>query len=240
MKVYIGPYKNWFGPYQLAELLCFWVKNEKDEDGFKSKPDWVHNFGEWLAYGSAKKPETFSLGKDPREPTLLYKFLLWLEEKRTRKVYIKIDKYDTWSMDRTLGMLVLPMLKQLRATKHGAPLVDDEDVPEELRSTSAEPKENEWDTDSNHFKRWDWIMDEMIWAFEQLNDENHDNKFYTGEYDLRSEPCEWDEKGKPKLYKMVEGPNHTAVFDIEGSKKHEERIQRGLVFFGKYYRSLWD
>ena len=24
MKVKIGPYKNWFGPYQLAEKILFW------------------------------------------------------------------------------------------------------------------------------------------------------------------------------------------------------------------------
>ena len=39
MKVKIGTYTNWFGPYQLAELLCFWVKDVKDESGMKSKPD---------------------------------------------------------------------------------------------------------------------------------------------------------------------------------------------------------
>jgi hypothetical protein len=58
------------------------------------------------------------------------------------------------------------MLKQLKETKHGAPFVDDEDVPEELKSTSAPPKKDDWDVDDNHFKRWDYVMDEMIYAFE--------------------------------------------------------------------------
>ena len=31
MKVHIGPYKNWIGPYQLADALCFWVKEVEDE-----------------------------------------------------------------------------------------------------------------------------------------------------------------------------------------------------------------
>jgi acetylornithine/succinyldiaminopimelate/putrescine aminotransferase len=43
------------------------------------------------------------------------------------------------------------MLKQLQETKHGAPLVDDEDVPEHLRSTTAPPRENEWDVDGNQY-----------------------------------------------------------------------------------------
>ena len=63
-----------------------------------------------------------------------------------RKIVIHIDDYDTWSMDHTLAPIIAPMLKQLKATKHGAPFVDDEDVPEHLRSTNAKPKENKWDT----------------------------------------------------------------------------------------------
>ena len=49
MKVYIGPYKNWVGPYQIAEALCFWAKPVKDEYNFKRIPDWLHNFGTWLS-----------------------------------------------------------------------------------------------------------------------------------------------------------------------------------------------
>jgi len=81
-------------------------------------------------------------------------------------VEVQIDPWDTWSMDHTLAYIVLPMLRQLKATKHGAPNVDDDDVPEQLRSTSAPPKDNEWDTDKFHFDRWDWVLEEMIYAFD--------------------------------------------------------------------------
>lgn len=244
MKVYIGPYKSWLGPYQLAEKLCFWAKKEKDEHGFPKTPDWVHNFGEWLAHGDIEpeptKENPKSLFNKKRKTTLLYRFLIWLESKRSRSIYIKIDKYDTWSMDSTLSMIILPMLKQLKETKHGSHMVDDEDVPDEIKSTSAPPRENEWDSDDNLHKRWDYVLDEMIWAFEQLNDDTWENQYHTGERDLQSEVCEWDENGKPKLYRMIEGPNHTSKFDSEGHKKHNDRINRGLVLFGKYYRGLWD
>ena len=124
MKVYIGPYKSWFGPYQLAEKLCFWAKKEKDEHGFPKTPDWVHNFGEWLAYGDVKPEPTEenprNIFDDKRKKTLLCKFLSWLDSKKTRSIYIKIDRYDTWSMDSTLSMIILPMLKQLKETKHAS------------------------------------------------------------------------------------------------------------------------
>ena len=121
MKIYIGPYTNWVGPYQIAEMLCFWVKKVPDECGFPRKPDWVHDFGTWLAEDRN--------GND----SWLTKLCQKIEDYKKRKIKIRIDKYDTWSMDHTLGMIILPMLKQLRDTKHGSPLVDSKDVPEELR-----------------------------------------------------------------------------------------------------------
>ena len=83
---------------------------------------------------------------------------------------ITIHSWDTWSMDHTLSYIIVPMLQQLQETKHGAPNTDDEDVPEKLRSTSAPKKENDWNTDANHFRRWDWIINEMIWAFTYKRD----------------------------------------------------------------------
>ena len=77
-------------------------------------------------------------------------------KKGEQKISVHIDPWDTWSMDRTLALIVHPMLKQLHKTNHGAPCTDDDDVPEHLRSTNAKPKKNDWDTDSNHFKRWNW------------------------------------------------------------------------------------
>jgi len=238
MKIYIGPYKNWVGPYQLAEKILFWIDKDKDER--------VHNFGEWLAHGSVEPEPKFGTGADilsrkERPNTVLYRFLLWIESKRKRKVKICIDPYDTWGMDSTLSMIILPMLKQLQETKHGAPYVEDEDVPEHLRSTIAEPKENEWDTDGNHFLRWDWVMDELIWTFTQLHpDTDWEDQYRSGEYDLHSVPCEWDEAGEPTLYEMKDGPNHTAKIDYDGMKAHQDRINNGLRLFGRYYQGLWD
>ena len=231
MKVKIGPYKNWFGPYQIAEKLCFWARKETDEYGIKHTADWVHNFGTWLAGGEKKE-------------SLLHKFCLWVESKRKRKIQVHIDRWDTWSMDHTLAYIILPMLKQLKATKHGAPYVDDQDVPEHLRSTAALPKENEWDTDSNHFLRWDWVLDEMIFAFECELDDSWENAFRKGEMDLVWKPV--DREGNPvpeaeaKLFQMDDGPNHTYECDYEGMKVVQDRIQNGFRLFGQYYQALWD
>ena len=231
MKVKIGPYKNWIGPYQIAEALCFWVKKEKDEYGFPKTKAWVHNFGEWLAGGEDKD-------------SWLQRACIWIESKRTRTIRVKIDRWDTWSMDHTLSYIVLPMLKQLKTSQHGAPFTDDEDVPEHLRSTAAEPKENEYDTDSNHFLRWDWIMDEMIFAFECELDDSWEDTFRSGVMDTIWVPVDRDGNTVPKedakLFQMSDGPNHTYMCDYEGMKVVQARISNGFRLFGKYYQGLWD
>jgi len=145
MKVYIGPYANQIGPYQIAEKILFW--KDKYED------DSVHEFGKWLAEN-----------KDGNE-SLLSKLCAKFYTIQKRKVKVKIDYYDTWSADNTLSIIIHPLLLKLKEVNHGAPInLDDEDVPEDIRSTSAPPKENEWDTDDFLFARWEYIIDEMIWA----------------------------------------------------------------------------
>jgi len=224
MKVKIGPYKNWVGPFQIAEFLCFWARKEKDEYGYGHTADWVHNFGEWLSGGE-------------KEDSWLMKLCVWIESRRQRTIKVRIDPCDTWSMNTTLAYIILPMLKQLNESKQGAPCTDDEDVPEALRSTNAGPKENEWDTDDLFFKRWDWIMSEMIFAFEHKIDDSWEEKFYTGEWDMKTVPVEHNGQ---ELYTWEPGPDHTYTCDREGLKAVHDRIQNGFRLFGKYYQNLWD
>ncbi len=241
MKVKIGKYTDWIGPYQIAEKLCFWVKDVPDEHGFPRKPDWVHKFGELLAYGRIKpEPEVgdiTSLFDEERKMTLLYKFLVWIQRNQKRKEYIHIDHWDTWSMDHTLGLIALPMLKQLSETKQGAPDVDMEDVPEELRRSEEETEQyKNGKTDDNHFKRWDWIMNEMIFAFETNNGDltEWEDQFQAGNMDIQ-----W-KKLEDGMSEMVHGPEHTSEIDWEGRRAFQARITNGFRLFGKYYENLWD
>jgi hypothetical protein len=138
MKVYIGPYLDWWGPYQIADLLRYVGVSEER----------CNVIGERLA------------------STRLRGLCEWIWERRKRKVRVRIDPYDVYSMDSTLALIILPMLRMLKDNKNGAPYTDDEDAPEHLRSTT--PREPDWGTDSNIHKRWDWIMGEMVFAFEEV------------------------------------------------------------------------
>ena len=150
-------------------------------------------------------------------------------------------------MDHSLAHIIAPMLKQLQATKHGAPNVDDEDVPEELKATSApelsEEDKNCGSPDANHFKRWDWVLNEMIWAFEQHN-EDWEAQFSAGEIDHVMTPIDKNDNEVAKedadYFRMDHGPNHTYEVDWDARKAYGERIQNGFRLFGKYYQNLWD
>lgn len=201
MKVYLSNYRNhWLSPYTIIEKIVFWREIDYDEPMVKR---WANILGPFS--------ETLQKVLDFVHPQIRY---------------VKIDKYDTWNMDRSLSYIILPMLKQLKETKHGAPWTDDEDVPEELRSTSAPPKKNEWDIDDNHFKRWDWILDEMIWAFEQQASDDDTSQFWDySEVDNASSLMEQAKKAK---------------FDRDGLTEHESRKANGFRLFGRYYSCLWD
>ena len=151
---------------------------------------------------------------------------IWFD-RRTQKVSVKIDRWDTWSMDHTLAPIILPMLVQLRASKHGAPIVDDSDVPKELHMTKKEKAafNKDGSTTDKFFKRWDWIMDEMIWAFEQKNRDRWEEDYY-GPY------IEGEGGG------ILGG--HFEWTDDEGRQKHQERMSNGFRLFGKYFENLWD
>jgi hypothetical protein len=132
------------------------------------------------------------------------KYNYWLDRlfgwNPKQKISVRIDKHDTWSMDHTLAHIILPMLVQLKENNHGYP------------SGLTE-------------KKWDDIMDEMIWAFEQKLRDNWEDDYY-GPY-IESED-------KRELFGRFEW------VDDEGRQKHQERMTNGFKLFGKYYENLWD
>ena len=237
MKIYTSKYRNhWISPYTMLDYVFFWtdwskcardnsIRSLEEESKYVERPEWCERWSDRL--------------------TPISLTVQWVLDRIHPEIkYVKIDYWDTWSMDHTLSPIILPMLKQLKEKKHGAPFVDDEDVPEELKSTSAPPKENEWDTDANHFLRWDYVMDEMIFAFNCKVDDSWEDEFRSGEHDLLWVPVDKDgnevPKGEHKYYQMKDGPKNTYKCDYDGMRVVEARIQNGFRLFGKYYQGLWD
>ena len=220
MKVYKSCYRShWISPLTIVERVFFWTPWSRqgrihlvvEDKDFVETPAWAERLADVI--------EPFS------------RALKWFLDLIHPQInVVKIDPWDTWSMDHTLADIILPMLKQLNETKHGAPFTDDEDVPEYLRSHMAQPKEYEWDTDSLHFARWDWILAEMIWAFEQKTADDAEGQFF-----------DHSECGSTEL--MLKDPNEyfkKSKYDKVGHEAWSKRKANGFRLFGKYYEALWD
>lgn len=139
MLVRIGPYRKYIGIYQLTgKLSVFGVPFEKCTE-----------IGDYLA-----------------KHNFINVVFKWFNNFE-RRFQIRIDPYDTFNLDDTMARIILPLLQQLKTTKQGSPYVDQFDVPSYLRDTPAEQQayRNSGITNNKFFKRWDWVLEEIIFAF---------------------------------------------------------------------------
>lgn len=198
MKVYIGPYpKGRFTTFRLFQAYLTWKypdKNwwdveEKDYTKIDRVVEWLHNFTD----------------------DVLLAPLTWLFRKEKQKIKVRIDHYDTWSADTTLAHIIHPLLKKME--KHGTPWTDREDAPSDAKYDNKKDAED-YDVGYNE-DRWQYILGEMIYAFEMIKE---------GKWDL-------------EIYDKHGGWTDEAFTE---RNKIQDRIKNGLRLFGKYYQSLWD
>lgn len=179
MRVYIGPYKTWWGPYQIADLLQYiGVSDERcDRIGCWLADTWLNDLCQWFHKKYGERKET-----------------------------IRIDNYDVWDLDYTLALIIYPSLIKLKEAKAGTPYTDVEDAPQ---------FPNESYTSGHNDERWQYILDEMIFAFKCDLDDNWDMEIYEKAGDT------WTPEA------------------LEERRKIRERIENGHRLFGKYYNQLW-
>lgn len=157
MKIKIGEYLNFWGPYQIIELLTHvGVSEDTCHRWAENSPEWFTNLCEWI------------------------------HSKRHRKIKVHIDKWDTWSMDSTLACIILPMLIQLKDKKHGSPgsLEEFSQTSNSAQHCFDFYEEDDavaWQKGADH---WDVIMDKMIYSFGEI-DKDDEPTFWInkGEYD---------------------------------------------------------
>jgi len=137
-----------------------------------------------------------------------------------QKIRVHVDPWDSWNADHTLALVILPVLEQLRDTSHGYFIVDPKDVPKNLRPSKKQIAHNKKTgmEDDKALDRYEWVMNEMIFAFRcKVSDDWEDEFFYFGDDML-----------------------DVKLVDPEGLDAKYKRIQNGFELFGKYYNALWD
>ena len=212
MKVNIGPYLSWWGPYQIADLLRHFGVND----------DRRHRIGERLS------------------KTWVNTVCEWIHSKRKRTIKIRIDAYDSWSADSTLALIAAPLLEQLKATNHGIPgrLYECDEFDREktrfykevigrdyMADAVTDPVQDEKDR-LRCEEIWNEIQDEIIFALKELNNDDGETQFYSKDFGMNV-----GEGGVVAFRGEV---------DHEGLAAYHKRINNGLVLFGRYFRNLWD
>jgi hypothetical protein len=233
MKATIGKHVHWFNTQRIERRYFEWRHK---------KYVWEVNENEhdWLDRTVMKLLDAWQ--------TVLHYTINQIQSRRKQKIKVRVDPWDSWSADATLSHVILPVLEQLRDTKHGAPFVDLEDVPQELRDDKLTKKQKEnGEVGDKHFERWDYVLDEMIWSFREIANGNPgEEEFFSGKSDFTWTKVDvhgnevGDDHDGMIYYRMDKGPNDTREIDQEGLAAYRERVQFGTRMFGKYFESLWD
>ena len=228
MRVNIGPYKSDISPVSRWEKSYEMWRSDKyylDEDDYT-----------WY--------DKIVMGFFDRLSDLVLPINRWANN-RKRKIKVHVDYYDIWSADHTLAMIIAPTLRKLKEHKHGCAHVDNEDVPEDLHFSVVDKQKLEYDgsIDSKYEQRWEYVLNEMIWAFEQHAKEGGgDDQFHHNidQLDMVFTPVE-GMKASSLSFNHQKDPNKPAYWiDTEGKQKHHDRMKNGVRLFAKYYEAPWD
>lgn len=122
---------------------------------------------------------------------------------------------DTWGFYDYLANVIVGGLKHLKKTKHGIPT-----------TFCCDDKGNEipWE---EGLKKWDVALDEMIWAFEMIANDNVEMFI--------------SDKKNPDKHLLADSkfakeyPEHHLM-----TKEEDERMQKGMKLFIENFQSLWD
>ena len=156
---------------------------------------------------------------------ILNKTINPFNEWRGQKIRVHVDEHDVWSADVTIAHMALPLLEKLRDEKHGYPLIDPKEIeglPRELKPKKKDLEEYSKSgmPDPKAEDRWNWVLNEMIFAMQCITDDSWEDEFFapSDPNDMMTMRC----------------------IDKEGYDNTHKRINRGLKFFGIWFRSLWD
>jgi hypothetical protein len=86
--------------------------------------------------------------------------------------YVRIDDGDAYSMAWTLSKIITPMLRVLQRNKHGVPGVFASDIgTHDMQGVFAFIDDDECERAlKSGGERWNAVLDEMIWAFQAVQD----------------------------------------------------------------------
>jgi len=148
---------------------------------------------------------------------------------------IEIEEKELWNLDSTLADIIHQYLVAFKKSERLGVLYSHMF---EEPDFSYEKYEYMVTNDT------DWFLDELIWTFEVLSNGGVDN---IPEVDVLIQEVfgapdamtfEKSETGLASMTFNLDEEKHAELRALE--KHYQERINRGLAMFAKYFQSLWD
>lgn len=156
------------------------------------------------------------------------------DDNTSRVVDVVVESFDLYNADNTIALIIHPILVAYKEKSIGFFQIADEDVPDELKTgvtgKCLDDGKQKLANDSDDFdagkKKHDWVINEMIYAFDCVGP----NSDWEGEYYIFKDGYDTAPFDQMHLFYEV---------DDEGLEAAEKRLANGLRLFGKYCRGLW-
>jgi hypothetical protein len=157
---------------------------------------------------------------------------------------ISIDTFDTWSLDNTLALIILPALLQYKqGGRCGCPPAFMQDVrgsPYDTQYSFDFCTDTYAEAEQAAQDGWIKVVDKMIWSFMQLVKDDYESQYHHNVDDFKVDcdilSC------IPSMHGDTHEENKTVRYwyDTVGAQLHDARIQEGLELFGLWYQNLWE
>src|SRR3990170_2491563 len=149
---------------------------------------------------------------------------------KKRKEEVRIDEWDTFSLDHTLALIIYPALVKFKEARKKMPGV----------SSPFFEYGDELDEHGHHTrkalniaeKRYIKFINECIWAFGEIARNNPGEKKF------------FKKNGKKRKTKKLENGGSEIIetgldFDKEGHTKYYKRLEAATEAFGKNFQTFW-
>lgn len=150
-----------------------------------------------------------------------------------RRGKYRFSQKEVWNLDYYLAEIILIGLKQFKeGNRHGYP-----SCVEGVYCTDAGVNQKEL------ISKWEEILDKMIWSFDQIVNDRKDDPLDI--YFSQRRDIDVIFESKNGIEEWIEGinkDNKRSIPDdvMKAHTEYNERVQEGLVLFGKYFQDLWD
>ena len=148
---------------------------------------------------------------------------MWSVKFGIQRLFRGYSDGDLWNLSDHLGKVIAIRLRAFRKMKKNG-------FPTDLDNVFDDPKKKTRTlNDKNGMRKWNEVLDEMAWVFENYN---KDDKYYHHHGDMKwGEP---DENGNCRLL------DSGVTADKKKLKKHWHRVNDGLKLFADNFLKLWD